>query len=89
MTKDGMLQLAKANEPSNDLSEEYPNAMVVAHMVSAEGIEPADYHDSIDCTKFIAWMQNRLIPAFKRKYRGKKMILVMDNAKYHHARGED
>ena len=34
-------------------------------------------------------MKNRLIPAFKRKYRGKKMILVMDNAKYHHARGED
>ena len=89
MTKDGMLQLAKANEPSNDLSEEYPNAMVVAHLVSAEGIEPADYHDTIDGTKFIAWMKNRLIPAFKRKYRGKKMILVMDNAKYHHARGED
>jgi len=89
MTKDGMLQLAKSNDPSNDLSEEYPNAMVVAHMVSAEGIEPADYHDTIDGTKFIAWMKNRLIPAFKRKYRGKKMILVMDNAKYHHARGED
>ena len=50
MTKDGMLQLTKANEPSNDLSEEYPNAMVVAHLVSAEGIEPADYHDTIDGT---------------------------------------
>jgi len=34
-------------------------------------------------------MENRLIPAFKRKYRGKKMILVMDNARYHNARGED
>ena len=89
MTKDGMLQLAKSNDPSNDLSEQYPNAMVVAHLVSAEGIEPADYHDTIDGTKFIAWMKNRLIPAFKRKYRGKKMILIMDNAKYHHARGED
>ena len=89
MTKDGMLQLAKAIDPSNDLSKEYPNAMVVAHLVSAEGIEPADYHDTIDGTKFIAWMKNRLIPAFKRKYRGKRMILIMDNAKYHHARGED
>ncbi len=58
MTKDGMLQLEKANEPSDDLSERYPNAMVVACMVSAEGLQPVDYHDTINGRKFIAWMQN-------------------------------
>jgi hypothetical protein len=89
MTKDGMLQLAKSNDPSTDLSEEYPNAMVVARWVSAEGVEPADYHDTVDGEKFTAWMQNRLIPAFKRKYRGKQMVLIMDNASFHHAKGPD
>jgi transposase len=89
MTKDGMLQLAKSNEPSSDLSEEYPNAMVVARWVSAEGIDPADYHDTVDGEKFTAWMQNRLVPAFKRKYPGKRMVLVMDNASFHHAKGPD
>jgi len=34
-------------------------------------------------------MENRLIPAFKVQHPGKKMILIMDNAKYHHARGKD
>src|SRR4051794_13117237 len=34
-------------------------------------------------------MRNRLLPAFKVKYKNKKMILILDNAKYHHARGED
>ena len=49
----------KANDPSNDLSEQYPNAMVVAHLVSAEGIQPADCYDAIDGKKFNAWMKNR------------------------------
>jgi hypothetical protein len=34
-------------------------------------------------------MRNRLIPAFKKKYPRKKMVLILDNAKYHHCRGED
>jgi hypothetical protein len=35
------------------------------------------------------WMRTRLIPTFKARYPGKKMYLVLDNAKYHHHRGED
>ena len=30
-----------------------------------------------------------LIPTFKAKYPGKKMILILDNAPYHHSYGED
>ena len=30
------------------------------------------------------WVRKRLAPAFRRKYPGKKMILVCDNAPYHH-----
>jgi len=45
MTRDRMQQLTKSNDPSNGLSEMYLNAMVVVRMVSAGGVEPADYHD--------------------------------------------
>ena len=44
-----------------------------------------DYHDQMDGDMFEWWLDNRLIPAFKTKYgNGTKMILVMDNASYHH-----
>ena len=33
---------------------------------------------------FEFWLENRLIPAFKAQFPGKRMILVMDNASYHH-----
>ena len=36
---------------------------------------------------FMLWLKNRLFPAFEAKYPGKKMILLLDNVKYHHHRG--
>jgi hypothetical protein len=35
------------------------------------------------------WLENRLFPVFKAKHPGKKMILVMDNASYHHQLNTD
>ena len=44
-----------------------------------------DYHDNMDGEGFNWWLLHRLIPAFKFKYGDDmKMILVMDNAPYHH-----
>ena len=43
-----------------------------------------DYHDTMDGPFFMYWVQNRLTSAFQAKYPGKKMILVLDNAPYHH-----
>jgi transposase len=34
-------------------------------------------------------MRQRLFPTFQKVYPGKKMYLVLDNAKYHHHRGPD
>jgi hypothetical protein len=34
-------------------------------------------------------MQQRLFPTFQKLYPGKKMYLVLDNARYHHHRGPD
>ena len=36
---------------------------------------------------FMKWVKLRLIPVFKKLYPGKKMILMLDNAPYHHKRG--
>ena len=45
----------------------------------------SDYHDTMDGSFFMYWVQNRLVPAFEARYPGKKMILIFDNAPYHHS----
>ena len=65
------------------------SASAIAPMVTSEWIWEAngkvtDYHKNMDGDGFERWMENRLIPAFEALYPGKKMILVMDNASYHH-----
>ena len=42
------------------------------------------YHDNMDGAGFEWWVENRLIPGFEAQFPGKKMILVMDSASYHH-----
>lgn len=62
---------------------------------SAELVFPArkgshgDYHKNMDYDTFLKWVMNRLFPAFEKKYPGKKLIAVMDNAPYHVAKGSD
>ena len=48
-----------------------------------------DYHDNFDGHVFQKWVENRLAPAFEAQFPGKKMILILDNAKYHHGLVED
>ena len=42
-----------------------------------------DYHDNMDGVMFLKWVENSLIPCFKARYPGKKMILMLDGASYH------
>jgi transposase len=88
MTKDGLLEVAGV-EPSNILTELYHSCALIFNEVCVDGITSADYHDTINGEKFIGWVQTRLLPTFKQLYPGKKMYLVLDNAKYHHHRGPD
>jgi transposase len=88
MTKDGMLEV-EGVEPSNILTELYHSCALIFNEVCVDGVTPADYHDTINGDKFIGWIQQRLLPTFKKLYPGKKMYLVLDNAKYHHHRGPD
>jgi transposase len=88
MTKDGLLEV-EGVEPSNILTELYHSCALIFDEVCVDGITPADYHDTINGDKFIGWIQTRLLPTFRQKYPGKKMYLILDNAKYHHHRGPD
>lgn len=45
-----------------------------------------DYHDNMNSEMFMKWVTNRLVPTFEKMYEGKKMILICDNAPYHHKR---
>ena len=81
MTKDGLLEV-EGTEPSNILTELYHSCALIFDEVCVDGVTPADYHDTINGDKFIGWMQQRLFPTVQKLYSGKKMYLVLDNAKY-------
>jgi transposase len=88
MTKFGMLE-TKAAVPTADLNQRCSSAMVVESFLAAGEQAPEDYHHTVNSERFVAWMENRLLVAFRAKFPGKKMILIMDNAGFHHARGAD
>lgn len=57
---------------------------VTAEWIWQANSKHKDYHKNMDGEGFEFWLEKRLIPAFREQFPGKKMILVMDNASYHH-----
>lgn len=45
-----------------------------------------DYHDNMNSDMFMKWITGKLVPTFEKLYKDKKMILICDNASYHHKR---
>lgn len=45
-----------------------------------------DYHDNMNSEMFMNWVNKKLIPTFKKLHPDKTMVLVCDNAAYHHCR---
>ena len=90
MTKDGLLHFEtrgrNASSLSNDVSEAFPSC----EFIFEAALDSEDYHKNMNNTVFMQWVRNRLMPAFQRKYGPRmKMILVLDNARYHHPRHPD
>ena len=48
-----------------------------------------DYHKNMNGDIYMQWLNNRLLPVFAERFPGQKMVLVLDNASYHHPRGPD
>lgn len=89
ITQQGLLVAPRrgrsAAAPSNVVSDEdFTCELIFEGLVDSE-----DYHKNMDGQIFMQWVRNRLIPTFKRSFPGKKLILVLDNAAYHHPRGAD
>jgi len=57
-----------------------------AELLWMAGSHTGDYHDNMNSEMFMKWLQEKLIPVFEKLYEGKKMVLVADNAPYHHKR---
>jgi hypothetical protein len=73
----------------NDLSKTLPRGQESCQHFFAGGYVEGDYHQNMDDDMYVNWMRNRFIPAFRAKFPNQKCILVLDNAGYHHAVGED
>ena len=89
MCKDGLLHINQRGRNvqslTNDVSEPYPSC----EFIFEAALDSEDYHKNMNSTVFMQWIRNRLIPTFQRKYgRKMKMILVLDNARYHHPHDE-
>ena len=85
MTRDGLLS-ADGHQRQED-TKDLVDYAETAEWVFVGPVRKGDYHKNFDGKKFMRWVTERLIPAFKEKYENKKMILVLDNAPYHHIRG--
>jgi transposase len=68
---------------SNDVGDAQPTAQFVFESMGT-GEDSDDYHKSIDGEMYLQWLEHRLIPAFEHFHPGKRMVLVLDNASYHH-----
>jgi hypothetical protein len=89
MTRHGLLTAPRRGRstaaPTNVVSDEELGCELIFEGL----IDSEDYHKNMDGQVFMQWVQNRLIPTFKRSFPGKKLILLLDNASYHHPRGAD
>jgi hypothetical protein len=89
ITRHGLLSAPRrgrsSSAPSNVVSDEDLGCELIFEGL----IDSEDYHKNMNGQVFMQWAQNRLIPTFKRLFPGKKLILLLDNASYHHPRGDD
>ena len=87
ITKDGPLVTRDNNNTpivEGGMSMEPMKEELTAEWIWPSKTKNKDYHESMDGHEFERWLKCRLIPTFKQNYPNKKMILIMDNAPYHH-----
>ena len=81
-TRDGWLTLDPAVH-NDRVDHMAPSCELVYEAEKGDG----DYHDNMNGAIYMQWLSNRLLPVFSRRFPGQKMVLVLDNASYHHHRG--
>jgi hypothetical protein len=86
ITRHGLL--GGNDAPNQDLSPPIEDGKQSSQHFFMGGYIGEDYHKNMDDVLFISWMRNRFIPSFSLKFPNKKCILILDNATYHHAKGD-
>jgi transposase len=83
-TKDGWLAFDRSihNDRADQLSF---SCELIYEAEKGDG----DYHDNMNGSIYMQWLKNRLMVACNKLYPRRKMVLVLDNASYHHVRGPD
>jgi transposase len=76
----------KPNNDSIPIVYEHPDELKTAECMWKAGIKTGDYHDNMNSEMFLNWVKDKLIPTFERENPNKRMILILDNAAYHHKR---
>jgi transposase len=89
MTADGLLHLEQRGRNASSITNVVSDECKSCELIFEGLVDSEDYHKNMNSTVFMQWVRNRLIPTFRAKYgRNKKLILVLDNARYHHPHGE-
>jgi transposase len=65
---------------------ERPDGKLTCETLWMASSSKGDYHDNMNGEMFLQWVENKLIKTFQKLYPHKKMVLVADNAAYHHVR---
>ena len=89
LSKDGLLFKSNRSGVRPEPQEWQAGRVLNCEMIFQSKKAKGDYHENMDGTMFLKWLKNRLIPTFKALYGRKKLILVLDNAPYHHVHPED
>jgi len=90
MTKDGLLHIEPRGRNSSALNNDVDERFTSCEFIFEGAVDSEDYHKNMNSTVFMQWVRNRLMPTFRAKYGDRiKMILVLDNARYHHPRHPD
>lgn len=63
--------------------------MTSCELIYKVDVDAEDYHDNMNGNLYMKWLRNRLLPTFAARFPDKQMILVLDNARYHHVRDDD
>jgi len=90
MTKDGLLHMEQRGRNTDPLTNDVSNSFPSCEFIFEAALDSENFHKNMNSTVFMQWVRNRLMPTFQRKYGHRmKMILVLDNARYHHPRHPD
>jgi hypothetical protein len=63
-----------------------PDGKISCETIWRATLRTGDFHDNMNSEMFMLWVEDKVMPSFERIYPGNTMILVCDNAPYHHKR---